>query len=461
MKKCGNCGCEIKYDSARFCPECGTKLEELKVYDENEFYSKSRIVNNEFRTYVGDDDEVIVPGSVKVLKFESFVNNHKSITLSSGVEVIEVKAIRSNTLKKIYISDTVKKIEPNAFGILYDNSCSSYFGCCELEEIVVDENNPYYKSIDGNLYSKDGKVLIRVAPGKKEDVIYIPEGVEEVAGSASLYFTTSKKVVLPSTFGSQDQFLLLLPYFDTEKNLSIELEINKYNPNYKVVDQVVYSKDGKTLSMYNPSKKDNSFIIPNIVKLIDDCAFHGASLLEYVIIPNGVEEIGEAAFEGCESLTSVVIPNSVKTIGSAAFCDCYKLDNISLPNGFKTIPSHVFSGCGITNLIIPSTIEKIDDYAFENCGYLTEVVIPSNVKTIGIGAFSECYELELVTLNEGLEVIDKYAFASSNIKNIRIPRSVNKIGVEAFDGCPQLEKIMVPKGKKFENFPKDVSVKEY
>ena len=127
------------------------------------------------------------------------------------------------------------------------------------------------------------------------------------------------------------------------------------NPRYKVVNQVVYSKDGKTLVMYNCTKLDNSFIVPNTVERIDDCAFDNAQRLEYVIISNGIKEIGEMAFSGCDKLTSVVIPNSITEIGSSAFEYCENLNNISFPNGLKEIPAHSFTGSGISNLVIPNS----------------------------------------------------------------------------------------------------------
>ncbi|MBR1867377.1 MAG: leucine-rich repeat protein, partial [Clostridia bacterium] len=38
--------------------------------------------------------------------------------------------------------------------------------CSSLSSITIDENSQNYKSIDGNLYSKDGKTLIQYAIGK-------------------------------------------------------------------------------------------------------------------------------------------------------------------------------------------------------------------------------------------------------------------------------------------------------
>ena len=59
------------------------------------------------------------------------------------------------SLTSIEIPDSVTSLVARAFN-----------PCISLNNITVDENNQKYKSIDGNLYSKDGKTLIRYATGK-------------------------------------------------------------------------------------------------------------------------------------------------------------------------------------------------------------------------------------------------------------------------------------------------------
>lgn len=76
-------------------------------------------------------------------------------------------------LREVTIADSVTAIAENAFQ-----------GCMNLTSITVDENNGNYKSIDGNLYSKDGKTLIRYAIGKTNTEFKIPSGVIAIAAEA-------------------------------------------------------------------------------------------------------------------------------------------------------------------------------------------------------------------------------------------------------------------------------------
>lgn len=76
-------------------------------------------------------------------------------------------------LRKVTIADSVTVIAKNAFQ-----------GCINLTNITVDEKNENYKSIDGNLYTKDGKTLIRYAIGKTDTNFSIPTGVTAIAAEA-------------------------------------------------------------------------------------------------------------------------------------------------------------------------------------------------------------------------------------------------------------------------------------
>ena len=76
-------------------------------------------------------------------------------------------------LRKVTIAESVTTIARNAFQ-----------GCINLTSITVDEKNENYKSVDGNLYTKDGKTLIRYAIGKTDTNFSIPTGVTAIAAEA-------------------------------------------------------------------------------------------------------------------------------------------------------------------------------------------------------------------------------------------------------------------------------------
>lgn len=83
--------------------------------------------------------------------------------LSIGKDCFELSNITS-----IYIPCSVSDLNDQFIG---QNRVFS------LTDIEVSKDNQYYKSIDGNLYSKDGTKLICYCHGKREEIFYIPDGV--------------------------------------------------------------------------------------------------------------------------------------------------------------------------------------------------------------------------------------------------------------------------------------------
>ena len=84
-------------------------------------------------------------------------------------------------------------------------------------------------------------------------------------------------------------------------------EIDPDNENYRVLDDVLYTADGREL-----------------------VAFAGGNGISSFDVPEGVEFIGESAFSDCRDLTAVGIPASVSGIGVSAFY-CCPLRSVSYP----------------------------------------------------------------------------------------------------------------------------------
>ena len=75
------------------------------------------------------------------------------------------------------------------------------------------------------------------------------------------------------------------------------LTVHAGNPNYKSVNNVLYSKDGTELVCY-PAGLEGTVKIPGTVKTIRPYAFAGCSTLESIAIGKNVTEIGRSAFAG-------------------------------------------------------------------------------------------------------------------------------------------------------------------
>ena len=154
-----------------------------------------------------------------------------------------------------------------------------------------------------------------------------------------------------------DEFILSVPL-----EQYVEIEIHKDNPNYKVANGHVYSKDGKVFVMYNGRKEEKTFVVPNGVTAIDNCAFSGKENLERIVLPHGLVSIGEMAFEGCSNLSEINLPSSLTTLESSCFACCEYLEHITLPHGIKEIPPHAFEPSGLVHLVVPGSVKVIGEY---------------------------------------------------------------------------------------------------
>jgi len=175
-------------------------------------------------------------------------------------------------------------------------------------------------------------------------------------------------------------------------------------------------------------------------------AYRGREDIVSVILPDSVKVINECAFEGCSSLDSVILPESVKTIYPRAFWNCESLTKINIPSGVKMIQSHAFAGCSaLRSVTIPEGVVSIGPGAFSSCSELRSITIPKSVTDIGPSAFWYCIELAKVTIPDSVTTIGNDAFQGcQSLERITIPESVTSIGSGAFEKCTCLEKITLP-----------------
>ena len=330
------------------------------------------------------------------------------------------------TASSFVIPDSVTKIADKTFyncssltSVTIPNSVTSigsdaFFGCSSLTSITVDENNVNYKSIDGNLYSKDGTTLIKYAIGKTETSFTIPDSVTNIGNNAFSGCRSLTGITIPNSVTSIGSWA------------------------------------------FSGCRSLTSITIPDSVTIIGSWAFSGCSSLTSVTIPNSVTSIGERAFFDCSSLTSITIPDSVTSIGSDAFSGCSSLTSVTIPESVTSIGNEAFSGCtGLTSITVDennSNYKSIDGNLYSKDGTTliqyaigkkeTSFAIPNSVTSIGDSAFRFCRSLTGITIPNSVTSIESWAFSGCrSLTSITIPDSVTSIWVEAFYNCSSLASI--------------------
>ena len=306
-----------------------TSLESVTIGD------SVTIIGKEAFSYCTRLTSVTIPDSVTTiedgafLRCESFV----SISIPDGVTTIGKDAFFScDSLTMVTIPASVTTIGPMVF-----RDCES------LQSIVVDENNPYFSSLDGVLFNKDQSTLLHYVGGKA-GAYTIPDSVTTIGEWAfdSCYLLTSVTIPDSVTTIEHDAFnscVSLESVFIPDSVTYIRerafaacdslksIVVDENNPYLSSLDGVLFSKDQSVLLHYLYSKS-GVYTIPDSVTNIGFAAFDSCTSLTSVTIPDSVTTIQVAAFEYCSSLTSVTIGNSVTTIGVAAFWYCPSLESV-------------------------------------------------------------------------------------------------------------------------------------
>ena len=228
------------------------KIDILGVYDvkdgtkliaDSAFFSSSSLTS------------VAIPNSVTSIGDDAFhgCTSLTSVTIPNSVTSIGNGAFYScDSLTSVTIGNGVTSIGDRVF---YD--------CSSLTSITVDESNTAYKSIDGNLYSKDGKTLIQYARGKTDTSFAIPDSVTSIGDDAFYSCDSLTSVTIGNSVTS-------------------------------IGDYVFYGCSSLT-----------SVTIGNNVTSIGDYVFACCYSLTSVTIGKNVTSIGNSAFYGCSSLTSI------------------------------------------------------------------------------------------------------------------------------------------------------------
>lgn len=101
-----------------------------------------------------------------------------SYTVPDGVKKIARDAfINSTRITELHLPVSFEKFDVTWEEYRKLEASFIFKGCSNLTKVEVDEKNPYFKSVDGVLYSKDEKTLV-LCPQGKQGVFVVPDGVE-------------------------------------------------------------------------------------------------------------------------------------------------------------------------------------------------------------------------------------------------------------------------------------------
>ena len=332
--------------------------------------------------------KIILPSTLKKIGAYAFEGCPiKNISIPKSVKSIEPGAFASSSIKSITIPKTVKKLGEGVFGNCkklesitmpgnigvikyeipdYEYQPKSFVGdsCKSLKKIKfttslninilkrvgksggfeVMANDPKYKSVDGLIYSKDGKTLLRIPHGRKK-VIISDKCTTVTAGSYGyeMYLADSamKEIVFPKTVTKiiLDDTLLGPSYYECN-NIKITLNMDYLDDDsIKILWQ--------TNKYWRNSLKDE-LLRKGLAKLNEEnermLMLDDGYLCAYLM--KDISKIDDRS--AWETIDGLVVPDNVKTIGTEAFTG-FLVKSLTFGSGVKYVEENVLLAADVPN----------------------------------------------------------------------------------------------------------------
>ena len=420
-------------------------------------------------------------------------SNVTSMTLPATIRSIGSYCFYNCNFTSLQLPDSLRTLGDYAFlysrvGALHLPACFEEYGDGTfwgrvLNSITVDENNPYYHSIGGWLYSKDSLTLCIVLD-RTSGSINVPSYVRHIGRQAFGFSSNITSVSLPEGLVSIGDFAfnicqsvnnIVIPSTVTHIGICpfsycpdlTNLSIASGNTHYVMDGLMLYStgydtlvschKSGATVTL-NPNVKvlggfENNTWVRNIdipagvIDILDNC-FNGCSLSS-IALPAHMKRIGAQAFAGNNSLTSVVMPQTLLSMGEGAFAWCERLTAVVIPDSLRIIPKEAFNSCPrLASITWGNAVEEIGYAAFWAMAAV-HLDLPPTLKKLDDLAFAACANnLRTVTINSQLDTMGEAVFRHANLDQIRF--TVSNPPVATGEGplydIGRLDSILVPCG---------------
>ena len=448
---------------------------------------------------------IIIPGTVKEIGPEAFAYNQtlENVIMQEGVEIIGDAAFSGclnlknismpaslidiggscfyncRGLTRIEVPEKIKEIKGTTFSLctnlaniefkgenitkimgeaffgcpitnfrigknVVEISDTAFSGCNNLINIGIENNNFYYKK--GFLITADNESILFVSKQyfTNTEELIIPEGVKNFNVSIE-DFNNITTLRVPNSVISINVKRLT----KTIDNIIID----ENNPNYKVEEKCIYSKNGEHL-VYCFSKEQN-IQLKGSPKTLDENSFYGAINAKKITLPDSVEKIGWQVFYSLTELEQLNIGKNVNSIGG--YMCPYTLNckvSIDLQNPNYMVENQVIYSKDKERLVmvcykiqgeyqVDKTVKIIEDSSFVLQKDMTDIVFNSSLNIIG-RAFTECKKLTKIEIPVNVENINFKAFEEcTNLSTININKKEGSI-----TGAPW----GAPKGMKVVNW---------
>lgn len=312
-------------------------------------------------------------------------------------------------LNSITLGKDVKKIDGK-----------SIYSCWWVQNVFIDDANPYYCDLDGVIYTKD-----------MTEIVFYPNDHDK-----SLRFDLGYNVptITVDKDGNPVDKSRILPNTTIDDYLKIDengFPLKNSNGNYLqpdfIKDNLLFEDDGRimeelwgTTKSYNElfyqtyNRETRTYVIPSTVTKIGELAFAYSNIVD-LYIPEGVKTMGNMAIFKNTVLTNIYSYKTDKVITDTSYkaIDSMKEIYASLPEGLEYIGSDcMYYLRGLNYMYIPSSVTHIGHHALWDAVYKEDKEL-KGVSVINMGSTEEDFNQKCETGNQWRPQYDYMLFKKS------------------------------------------------
>lgn len=373
-------------------------------YDESDFI----IDENRVMKYIGKSKIVKVPNGITELESSSFWDNQyvEEIILPESLENLGGDTFYyCKNLKKITIPKNVKVMGNNPFA-----------GC---PEIIVKNKSPFFKLINGALYTADMQTMIYCSIKGKETEFEIPEGVKIICKHTFYCCDRFEKITLPSSLEKMENN----PFSGCSK-----LKLINNSKAYFIKDDVIYNSFKTSVVGTLNKIKSKRLVLLDGIKTINRNSFWNCKGIETIVFPESLEDIGYNPFVDCSNIKFESLSPNFKVVDGVLYNKnltkiiCYPewkaKGHVSIPDSVITLERGAFSGCREMTSINLRNVNIINKSCFTNCIKLREMYCSDLITYIGEWSFAYCSSMKTISVNKDT-IIDNNALSNCSAKLIK------------------------------------------
>lgn len=325
-----------------------------------------------------------------------------------------------------------------------------FLGCTSLQRFTVAEDNPSFASVDGALYTKDMRKLLRY-PTASGTYAVLPDTVQTIGARAFADNQNLEIVVLPESLTS----IISYAFEDCQKLTAVYIP-----PSVLGIGTDIFKTSTKSPLLYicyGGTQEQWAEI-----GISDENEVMDTVLMDYTPETPAADMIGGWSRFNGNTFWKLDDNGSLYVLSNSAL-PAWNADSVTQTGDEVTVdwsteaPPWYEERSEVKNIVVAEGIQALPAYAFAGCSSAESVSLPASLQSIGTGAFKGSNAIQRFTVAEGnpaYKAEDGILFTRYKTELVRypqtgrtfaeVPATVEIVHPDAFAGNTTLKMVSLP-----------------